>query len=117
MSKKTKAELEAYIEAQNEIIIELNEKVKKLEAQNTPSSEIIPTANEEDVDREICRMQLDKLYQKAHGRELSMEETKKAEIFTKLLISLDQKPKKSKNPATDLSDEDLLAEVYEIDSK
>lgn len=116
-NKKTKAELEAYIEAQNELILELREKVDELKnSQNSQekSSNLVKTATDEDVDREICRLQLNKLYNKANNRELSIEETKKVEIFTKLLLSLDSRPKKNPNELSGVSNDELLADVLSI---
>lgn len=105
----TMAELKSFAEQQHKTILELTKSIDKLRAKNkqledllqqkTPSlvGEYTPvitagTINEAHEEN-ICRMELKKLHDESLLRALTYEETKKVEIFTKLLLAINQRPK------------------------
>jgi hypothetical protein len=76
-----------------------------------PDNKYIGATDEET----ICRVQLHLLNNASMLRELTMEETKKVEIYTKLLSQINNTKKKQPNDALDsLSDTDLLKIVSEL---
>lgn len=112
---KTLAEYKIYSETLKETIKDLTEENRLLKAGKKSNIQI--AKDQDDIDETICKMQLKKLNANSLSRELTMEETKKVEIFTKLLIALQQRPKREDNTAKDLSDDDLLADVINIGKK
>lgn len=118
------AEYKAYIESQNEIILKLSgevelykAKLNSLKTSEKQPSTLISSADASDMDEAICEQQLGMLHELSLGRSLTMEEAKKFEIFTKLLLSLKARPKKQENPAQQLSDDELLSNVVGINEK
>lgn len=98
------AELKKFAEAQQKTILQLSKQVKekdeevkhlkKLVESTTPiiQTEDKKILNTEDNDQEfICRMELKKLRDISLERELTLEEAKKVDIYTKLLLSLTKK--------------------------
>lgn len=65
----------------------------------------------------ICRMQLKLLHDKSLGRELTLEETKKVEILTKLLVTMAAKNPKEDEAPTAISTEELLKLVSDVETK
>lgn len=122
---KTKAELEAYASAQHHTIVDLtrklslsDQKVKELEKLLEQTVPVIASPPQEvkssllDSDEEaICKMQLRKLHDKSTKSELTLEETKRVEIYTKLLQSLRSKKKADDGDAQAISTEELLKMV------
>lgn len=118
---KTQPELEAFAKAQQKTIIELTKKNKALETEVkslkklTESKIIIPGNEENKIDfsasdeESIARQQLFKLKEISNERELTYEETKRVEIFSKLLIALKDKPKTIEVKSKNLSDAELIA--------
>lgn len=98
---KDMAELQAYAEAQFRSIMDLTKKVTRLEEQNehlktkllsatakaSPTSDLlIPTISDPET---ICTTQLSKMKDRClSGDELTLEETKRVEIYTKLLLQI-----------------------------
>ena len=85
---------------------------------NQPNSPILDVnsryigASDEET---ICRMQLEILNKVSMMRELSMEETKKVDIYTKLLIQINSGKKSKPDSGLDsLTDNDLLRIVADI---
>ena len=123
----TMEELQKYCNSQYELIIDLSKKINKLEDErdhlkkllDEQKHPIIPQSNSKiDVfshvtDEEItCRMQLRMLKDISNERELTLEETKRFEIFTKVLMGI--KSKEDKKPQlADMKEEDLLAMLKE----
>lgn len=117
-------DLEATIEAQTKVLITLqkknkalqeeNEHLKKLVQQNAPV--VLAPDSAGGLDEEIiARSELRKLLYTSNQRELSMEETKKVEIFSKILIAVQNKPKTIEINAKNMKTEDLLAIVESKD--
>ena len=119
-------EIRSYAEAQYSTILELSKKINKLEEENKHlktllenSTPILEEQKKEllgynvDAPNEeiIAEIQLNKLKAIAVDRELTLEETKKFEIFSKVLSNLKQAQGKNKTievKADVLSTEDLL---------
>lgn len=119
------AELRAYANAQYNTIINLTKKVNKLEEEKLSlerqvnsraqvidtdevGSLILATSDEET----ICRIQLKKLKDKSlNSEELTLEETKRVEIYTKLLISMKEKSVKKEDAPSRIDDATLLASL------
>ena len=59
----------------------------------------------------ICRTQLNLLKQMSLERQLTLEESRKVDIFSKILIALNEKPKTIKLETKSFKDEELLAIV------
>lgn len=113
-------ELKAYSDAQSKTLVEMSKKIKKLEDENkelkkhlmnvTPliksdsSKPNLSTTDEET----ICRQQIYKLKEISMDRELTLEETKRLDIYTKILIEIENKPKVYEVKSKNLSDNDLL---------
>lgn len=123
---KEAEEIRAYAEAQYATILELSKKINKLEEDNKHLKSLLenstPILEEQkkellgyniDAPNEeiISEIQLNKLKAIALDRELTLEETKKFEIFSKVLANLKASQGKNKTievKADILSTEDLL---------
>jgi hypothetical protein len=120
------AELQNYCNSQYELIIELSKKINNLEEErdhlkkllDQKEHPLIPQPSKIDVfshvtDEEItCRMQLRMLKELSNERELTLEETKRFEIFTKVLSSIKSK-EDNKPKMEDMKEEDLLSMLKE----
>ena len=111
MFEETKelSDLRAFSEAQQRTIIQLTKKIKQLEEEKDhlkgileTTAPVLPSPQTNSVvtekfltsDQEtICRTQLVKLREIALEREMTLEETKKVEIFSKILTALENAPK------------------------
>lgn len=123
-SFKTMKDLQEFTEAQHSTIMELTRKVQSLTEKNKHMENLLqqqvpvlvseykpPTIvgpNDQDHEEAICRMELKKLHDLSIERALTFEETKKVEVYTKLLISLSQKPKSVENIAKGKTTTELL---------
>ncbi len=113
-------ELKAYSDAQGKTLIEMSKKIKKLEDDNkelkkhlmnvtpiikpdAPKSAFATTDEET-----ICRQQIYKLKEISMERELTLEETKRLDIYTKILIEVENKPKVFEVKSKNLSDQELM---------
>lgn len=127
---KNMSELQAFCEAQNKTILDLSKKnqqfteeikhLKKLLEGSVPiikgssdsglikSSDELFSTNDEEA---IARMQLRRLQEMSLERELTFEESKKVEIFAKLLFQLENKPKKVVVESRNLNTDQLLSLV------
>lgn len=118
---KELAEKQFHIEAQHNTIVELSKKINALESerdhlkllleQSTPlldtsklEGELMGSSNEE----MICRAQIAKLNMISSQRELTLEECRKLEIYSKILNTLQNRPKTIKLEAKKLEDGELL---------
>lgn len=119
------AELKTYSAAQYKTILELSKKINKLEEENaelkkqllnsTPkdpstesavNSELLMGSNQEI----IAKIQLNRFKEISMERELSLEESKKVEIFAKILFSMNNKDKQfEKETPKRLDDKELMA--------
>lgn len=126
------AELRDFSKAQHKTILELTKKLKKTEEEKkhledllskvAPTS-MIPNNSSNlikdigEVEESICRLELQKLHDITLERVLTYEETKKVEIYTKLLISLNSKPKEEKSDTKNLETGELLQLVKNNDDR
>lgn len=102
-------ELQSFCEQQHKTIMDLTRKIDKLNEKNkhledllqqkTPTligeySPIVQAGRiDEAYEENICKMELKKLHDLSLERALTYEETKKVDIFSKLLIAINAKPK------------------------
>ena len=115
-------ELKAYAEAQYETLQSQLQKITDLEAKNKHLEHLLAQtvpvvgesspSNMSDEER-ICRDQLRIFNQTSKERELTLEETRKVEIYSKILANLDRNPKKAKSPTEDMPIGQLLELVKE----
>jgi hypothetical protein len=117
------SELHMFAEAQQRSLIDLSKKVKKLEDENAAlkrelnaskmpqTSQRVQTLNPIAIgdDEMICRRQLSLLREQSMERELTLEEARRFEIFTKTLTSIENKPKVIEVQTRGLSNDELLA--------
>lgn len=122
---KDLAELRAFSEAQQKTIVKLSKKNKELEEEvahlkkllESSAPIVVPDnapAFQADkfltTDQEaICRMQLNKLKEVSYERELTLEEAKRVEIFSKILNVLENSPKTIKVETKNLDNKELLS--------
>jgi hypothetical protein len=117
-------DLKAFAEAQQKTIVHLTKKIKTLEDENSHLKKLVeqtvPVIKKEGQpeqkgdkfltsDQEaICRVQLNKLRDISFERELTLEEAKRVEIFSKILNLLETVPKTIKVETKGINNEDLL---------
>lgn len=108
-------EKDDYIKAQENTILKLQKQVSELkeELKNKPTLMAVP---EQPVElglgtdqEEICKIQLRKFLEVSKNRELTLEETRKVEIFSKILFGFKNKDKEEREESTKkLSSDELL---------
>ncbi|NBW58363.1 hypothetical protein EBR43_11425 [bacterium] len=123
---KDLAELRVFSEAQQKTIVKLSKKNKELEDEISHLKKLLETtapiiSNNEAVpsvsadkflttDQEaICRMQLNRLKEVSYERELTLEEAKRVEIFSKIINVLENSPKTIKVETKNLDNKELLS--------
>lgn len=115
------AELQAFSNAQTKTILELNKKVNALERECSELRKTIAhvevesrkekdkAVSSETMDEQaICEMQLSILRDRSLEGELTLEETKKVEIFARLLMQLRSPSKKQEDLVGKMDTKDLL---------
>jgi hypothetical protein len=124
---KDMSELRVFSEAQQKTILKLSKKNKELEEEvshlkkllesQTPiiqTSEQPASLGEKFLtsDQEsICRMELNKLKQTSFERELTLEEAKRVDIYSKILNVLENSPKTIKVETKSIPSQDLMSLV------
>lgn len=126
-------DLKAFAEAQQKTIIHLTRKIKTLEDENAHLKKLVEQTvpvikpdNQPALDPQqkgekfltsdqeaICRVQLNKLREISFDRELTLEEAKRVEIFSKILNLLETTPKTIKIETKEMKNEDLLGFLEE----
>lgn len=119
-------ELKAYASAQYTTILNLNDQLTSAKAEvahlkemldasvpNIKKSALLAASPQE----EACKREIYKLNQRSLTNPLTLEETKKLEIYTKLLLAIENKAKPTDESLKDLSDEELMSLVETIDGK
>ena len=114
LSFKQTAELQEFCDSQQKLIIDLTKKVTLLEKEKDhlknmlestiPVFSTITISDEE----QIAREQLRKLNTLSKERDLTLEEAKRTDIYSKILLSLMSKNKQIETSAKHLSDVELL---------
>lgn len=131
------AELRVFSEAQQKTIIKLTKKNKELEEEvahlkkllestapviNTgvSATDGVPVISAEKfltTDQEaICRMQLNRLKEVSYERELTLEEAKRVEIFSKIINVLENSPKTIKVETKNIDSKDLMSLIEHNES-
>ena len=119
---KTLAELRQYANSQYQVIAQLNRKIVQIEEENKHLKELLTKQSSvlddstgtleiyKDVTDELatCLMQIKLLKEKSVGGELTFEDAKKLDIYTKLLLQLKSGKKAEEQPTKTLTDEELL---------
>ena len=121
---KSTAELQQYCETQYKTILELSKQKQLLEEENRNLKKMltegVPFALEKEVNikyREFeneeatCLEQIEKLKETSAERELSYEEAKKLDIYTKLLLNIRENKPKKDDPLKGLDEKELLASI------
>jgi cell division septum initiation protein DivIVA len=116
------SELKAFSDAQKKTILKLSKKNKDLEdevadlkkqvaskaatvpATTVDASDLFSVSDQET----ICRMELSKLKQSSFERELTLEEAKRVDIYSKILNVIENNPKTIKVETKNTSNEDLI---------
>lgn len=121
---KSMADLQGYADAQYRQIIELNKKLKVLDDENKHLKKLLDQSVKDVIKKEdesstsiiqlsdeesICVMQLKILKETSLDRELSLEETKKLDTFSKVLNNIRNNPKTIKVEAKKLDNDQLMA--------
>lgn len=129
---KDMAELRVFSEAQQKTILKLSKKNKELEEEvshlkkllesqtplvQTDASVGLPAEKFLTSDQEaICRMELNKLKQSSFERELTLEEAKRVDIYSKILNVLENSPKTIKVETKSIPSQDLMSLVQSEES-
>lgn len=130
---KTTVELQSFAEAQFKTIQELTKKVKRLEDENIELKKGFDGGGslikKEDADfskfltstdqETISKIQLNRLKEVSFERELTLEESKRVEIFTKILMMMEEKNKTLRVQSKRLDDAELLKllETSDVEAK
>lgn len=119
-------QLQQFAQAQHTTIVQLSKKIQKIEDERDHLKKLlessVPILKDPNkpvdgnkfltTDEEaICVMQLNKLRDLSSERELTLEETKRVEIFSKILSNVRNAPKVIELKTKQLSDQELLALV------
>lgn len=111
--------MQKFAEAQHKTIIELSKRIKKLQDKNTSLEALLKTANLPTIENNplleglqseeyIATLQLEKLKNISIERELTLEEARKVEIYSKILKTDEIKKRTLNISPKKLSDDDLL---------
>lgn len=129
---KEMSQLQQFAEAQSSTIIQLSKKLKKLEEERDHLKQLlessVPILKDDSKpelgqkfltssEESICVMQLEKLRDISIGRELTLEEARRVEIFSKVLSASRNSPKVIEFKTKNMSNEELLALVEGTDDK
>lgn len=115
-----------FMEAQQKTIIKLkeeNEHLKKLLEKNVPvlienGNSLIKTDGMlSDHEETICRIELKRLHDISLERALNYEEAKRVDLYSKLLIQINSKPKTIELEARKKPTDELLAIVEDINDR
>jgi hypothetical protein len=122
---KELSQLQQYAEAQNTTILNMSKKLKKLEEERDHLKQLlessIPILKDDNKllgkkfltssEEAICVMQLEKLRDISSERELTLEEARRVEIFSKVLTASRNSPKVIELKTQNMSNDELLAIV------
>lgn len=129
---KEMGQLQQFAEAQSSTIIQLSKKLKKLEEERDHLKQLLessvpilkddksPLMGEKFLtssEEAICVMQLEKLRDISSARELTLEEARRVEIFSKVLTASRNSPKVIELKTQNMSNEELLAIVEGTNDK
>lgn len=123
------AELQTYANVQYKLTIELSKKIHQLEEENIHLKKLLDKsipplegANKtveiyQNVDDKeaICLMQIKLLKETSIERELTLEEAKKFDIYTKILVELNKKNAEQPPQEARMSDAELISLMNKLD--
>lgn len=107
-------EYQEHISSQQKVISSLNKKIDELKKEidlykeNKPQIVYVPEGNTIDDEELICRAEIAKLKELSLTRHLTYEETKKLEIYTKILNNIKNNIKPIEMKAKEISTDSLL---------
>lgn len=114
-------ELQQFCEAQQKVIIQLNKKIQKIESEKNHLEELVKKSpvtlfgdkaisldSDMATEEAICVMQIKRLEEVSLGRELTLEETRKLEAFSKILATFRNGTKTAENKTKNIPTEQLL---------
>jgi hypothetical protein len=127
---KEMSQLQEFATSQQKIIIQLSKKIQKIEEERDHLKSLlessVPLIKKEgeslgekfltSAEEAICVMQLEKLRDVSASRELTLEETRKVEVFSKVLNAVRNAPKTIEIKNKQISSEELLALVESDDN-
>ena len=127
---KDTLQAQIHIKVQHNTIVALSKEVQKLKEKNEHLESIVskqtPTINknsivkssfENDDEETICRVQLRMIREKSLNTELTLEEAKRVEIYTKILLSKQNQPKTLVVESKNISNDQLLAAFESLENK
>lgn len=107
-------DLQEFCNSQQKLILDLTRKITLLESEKEHLKNLLETSIpvfttiEISDEEQIAREQLRRLNHISKDRELTLEESKRVDIFSKILISLKEKKDDIPTSAKHLSDNELL---------
>lgn len=134
---KSFSELKAFSEAQQKTILKLSKKNKEQEEElselrkqldSLKNNQVVPASPESSLapinsetflasDQEtICRVELSKLKQNSFERELTLEEAKRVDIYSKILNVIENNPKTIKAETKNVSNQELIEMIQSEES-
>jgi len=109
---KTLEELQQFAESQNAVILQLSNKLKKLEEEKASNGTIIKNQDIIEIsttDSEyICQVEIAKLKKMTSDRELTLEESRRFDTYYKILNNINSKEKPNEKDVKELPTENLL---------
>lgn len=119
---KDMAELQVFADAQHKTIISQSKKIQELESEinhlkgllssTVPILHVDGPLNIND-EESIARCQLTKLRDVSFARELTLEEARKLEIYSKIINQIESRPHKKAIPTEKLSNDQLIKTLNE----
>lgn len=123
-------QLREFAQAQQTTIVQLSKKLQRVEEERDHLKQLlessVPIIKPEgapldnkfltSAEEAICAMQLEKLRDISLARELTLEETRRVEIFSKILATFRNVPKTIEIKSKQMKTEDLLALVENSDN-
>lgn len=118
---RTIDELKEFAEAQYQTIIDLSKKIRVLEEKNKSLEQtLIQTGQNlpdlgksnlvvESDEEAICKVQISRLRDRMLGQDLTYEEAKKLQIYTELLLKIQNRPKTIEVHTKGLNDTQLIS--------
>lgn len=119
---KSMGELVEFSEAQFKTIVEQTKKITELQNEiehlksmlvSTTPILNVPSLVAIDDEETISRVQLHKLKEISQVRELTLEEARKLEIYSKIINQIENRPKKNAIPTKGVTNEDLVRQLNE----
>jgi hypothetical protein len=126
---KDMAELQAYADAQYKTIVDLNKKINELKDKNQSLEQVVSALPAKapnvvefpslhiSAEEEICLKQLELLRQSSNLGSLTLEEARKVEIYSKILLQIRSNMKDVDGKFKKMSTDELLKLTQEVASE